>query len=181
VDVFPDGGSDYGVILGPDGTVYQFDAWWGSEKVDLNEKPPEWGMCGQEIHAGRILLNEQGTANLDPLEALIPGIRRITAMFRTGDLLGRDWSPARDSIIGEETDPAKVIVIDAATGGDELGATFVFPNERAFLFTAETDPLSKNTIRIIEWTQLTDSEVDDYYGGFYKAALRILESQEPAV
>ena len=189
-ELFPDGGSDFGILIRPDGVPCVVDVWWGAEDqpdegVELKplDQPDqwEWSAHGQAIFAGWVLHMEEGGKQQDLVAALVPGIRHVTSTFRKGEILGsqafpykRDWSLAEQEIRAEGVEPARVVPISWADSRDRFRAPFVFPDTRVFIFDATTDPKG-HLIELVEWRELAPQEVADSCGPLYDAAIRVLD------
>jgi hypothetical protein len=186
-DLFPDGGSDFGILIRPDGMPCRVDVWWGDEAVSIEPMPDpsDWSAYGPEIYAGWSLHMHQGLGEVDLISALVPGIRSDTQRFREGNEemaahlppRGLDWSLAEALMRNESADPGRVVAISTGRGVSTVRGLFLLPDHRVFMLEADMDEESRLSA-VTEWREFNEAEIVETCGPLYVAALRIVAEEQ---
>jgi hypothetical protein len=182
-ELFPDGGSDFGLLIGADAIIRRFHWPWGSDVIDvdfLTEDHPIHSYALQ-IYGGWFVFNEEGRGPRNPIDALIPYIKWRTGEFRGAEIkrYGRafryDWSLPYRLLAEAGADPlATVVMHPTATVNPHprsMGYGFLVPDGRVFVLAAVTDG-DGNPVETLKWEQVNPAAIEAACGPLYEAAVR---------
>ena len=181
--LYPDGGSDYGMIIGSDGIVRRVDRQWRSQTIEftvLTEDP--FPSDALYLYGGWVLFNDEGRGPKDPTDALVPFVRWGTREFRSRERISggvrrpRDWSLPNRLLTEVGADPSTTIVMPPAAEvhphRPSLGWVFLVADGRVFFLAAALNP-EWDPIEALEWQQLRGPEIEEICGPLYEAAIRV--------
>lgn len=181
--LYPDGGSDYGMIIGSDGIVRRVDRQWRSQTIEVTVLTRDpFPSDALYLYGGWLLFNEEGRGPKDPTDALVPFVRWGTREFRSrqrvsgGIPRARDWSLPNRLLTEVGADPSTTIVMRATANVHpqpwSMGYVFLVADGRVFFLAAalnrDWDP-----VKALEWQQLQGPEIEEICGPLYHAALRV--------
>jgi hypothetical protein len=167
-DLFPDGGSDYGLIIAPDGTPYSVDLWWGSNEVTIKPLRKPW--MGLALYAGWVIFNEEGSGFVDPLNALGRVIERNTEIVRR--TLMRD--EFAHFIEQEGFSPDRVLCL----ASNSLGISHVvMPDGSLYLIR---HGIKADSVILVDSRKVESVEARELCGPYLDAAQRLIEESESA-
>jgi hypothetical protein len=175
-DYFPDGGSDFGLLITPDGHEMMLHVAWGTHDVRLEPVPARRAHgYALEMYLGWLLWNEEMSEEpRDATRSLIPLVRFMTELFRSDEDGHLGWvsrlrREARP-LAGMSRDPADAAMVPGiapskvSPGASRYG--FVFPDGAAFVVRPRSEPA-----RVEE---VPSAQLEFVFGPLHPAALAYL-------
>lgn len=186
-EFYGDGGSDYGVLIDPDGVVRTLNRPWGTETVELTTLTRDpYPSDALHLYGAWMLFNEEGRGPKDPIAALLPYIKWRTREFRSrerkqyGRQVAYDWSLPYGLLSEIGADPLSTLVmhptVDINPHPHSMGYGFLVPDGRVFVLAAVRDA-DRNPVSVLEWEEIAPGEIEETCGPLYEAAVRV-QAQE---
>ena len=177
---FPDGGSDCGVLITPDGREMVIHVGWGSHHVRIElmsaRLAPSYAI---DSYFGWVLWNEETDGEpRDPAHVLVPFVRFMTELFRSPAEGHTRWldrlRQESRSLATAGRDPMNAAMTPGiapskkSPGADRYG--FVFPDGPAFVATIpRSDPA------VVE--EVPPAQLESVFGPLHSAALAYLKGE----